>query len=227
MCFPRLSGLLRRTRQRIVAVQHPMRTHCYHFPLDGPDLAAYRLVPKHSLKRFTIIVGGGREGTGGESSVMTQPGHTLTYPGGDGALPRAPGVTAPFDDSTSESLLEVPRSRPANNSTADFGQLRTDPDPCLPVPVQRSAASPRSSRTREDGVEQATLVRRGTDEPRLSDEEVRLLAQIASGVTADVAARKLELSARTLRRRLRTICDRLGVNTPIEAVVWAARRQLI
>ncbi|MBT2207606.1 MULTISPECIES: LuxR C-terminal-related transcriptional regulator [Actinomadura] len=76
-------------------------------------------------------------------------------------------------------------------------------------------------------MEQATLLRRGIDDLRLSDEEIRLLAQIASGVTADVAARKLELSARTLRRRLRTICDRLEVNTPIEAVVWAARRQLI
>jgi len=76
-------------------------------------------------------------------------------------------------------------------------------------------------------VEQATLARRGTDEPCLSEEEIRLLAQIASGVTADVAARRLELSARTLRRRLRTICDRLDVNTPIEAVVWAAKRQLI
>ena len=61
----------------------------------------------------------------------------------------------------------------------------------------------------------------------LSDDEVRLLAQIASGVTADVAARRLDLSARVLRRQLRTICDRLEVNTPIEAVVWAARRQLI
>jgi DNA-binding NarL/FixJ family response regulator len=76
-------------------------------------------------------------------------------------------------------------------------------------------------RTREDGVETATL------DFGLSDEEIRLLSQIASGVTADVAARKLELSARTLRRRLRNICDRLEVSTPIEAVVWAARRQLI
>jgi DNA-binding NarL/FixJ family response regulator len=76
-------------------------------------------------------------------------------------------------------------------------------------------------------VEQATLTRRGAEEPSLEEEEIRLLAQIASGVTADVAARKLELSARTLRRRLRTICDHLEVNTPIEAVVWAARRQLI
>lgn len=76
-------------------------------------------------------------------------------------------------------------------------------------------------------MEQATLGRRGIDEPRLSDDDVRLLAQIATGVTTDVAARKLELSARTLRRRLRTICDQLEVSTPIEAVVWAARRQLI
>lgn len=76
-------------------------------------------------------------------------------------------------------------------------------------------------------MEQATLVRHVVEEPRLSDDELQLLAQIATGVTADVAARHLELSARTLRRRLRAICDRLEVNTPIEAVVWAARKQLI
>jgi DNA-binding NarL/FixJ family response regulator len=73
----------------------------------------------------------------------------------------------------------------------------------------------------------STLVRRRADDARLSEADIRLLAQIASGVTADVAARKLELSARTLRRRLRHICRELEVNTPIEAVVWAARRQLI
>ncbi|MCY9787374.1 LuxR C-terminal-related transcriptional regulator [Nocardiopsis sp. EMB25] len=61
----------------------------------------------------------------------------------------------------------------------------------------------------------------------LSHEDLELLAEIATGVTTEVAARRLELSARTLRRRIRNICDMLGVNTPIEAVVWAARRQLI
>lgn len=61
----------------------------------------------------------------------------------------------------------------------------------------------------------------------LGDDDLRLLAEIATGVTTEVAARRLDLSARTLRRRIRTICDRLEVNTPIEAVVWAARRNLI
>lgn len=104
-------------------------------------------------------------------------------------------------------------------------------------------------------MEQATLVRYSVDDPvmpplgdsvvpmparprdtaprttyasvELGREELELLAEIATGVTTEVAARHLELSARTLRRRLRNICDQLGVNTPIEAVVWAARRQLI
>lgn len=61
----------------------------------------------------------------------------------------------------------------------------------------------------------------------LTDEDLRLLAEIASGATNDVAARRLGMSPRVLRRRLRTVCDRLGVTTPIEAVVWAARRLLI
>ncbi|MFD0683419.1 LuxR C-terminal-related transcriptional regulator [Actinomadura fibrosa] len=73
----------------------------------------------------------------------------------------------------------------------------------------------------------ALAPRRDEEKFGLTEDEIRLLAQIAAGVTVNVAARKLELSARTLRRRLRAICDRLEVNTPIEAVIWAARRQLI
>lgn len=77
-------------------------------------------------------------------------------------------------------------------------------------------------------MEQATLEREPlVDLPALNPDDVKLLAEIASGVTSDVAARRLELSARTLRRRLRAICDRIGVSTPIEAVVWAARNDYI
>lgn len=137
------------------------------------------------------------------------------------------GITRSFNCSAYDAApSRVSASRPAKRAPVCFSLSRVHQG--LPLPMQQTAASPRSSpRTREDGVEQATLTRRGTEDPRLTDEEIRLLAQIASGVTADVAARKLELSARTLRRRLRAICDRLEVNTPIEAVVWAARRQLI
>lgn len=76
-------------------------------------------------------------------------------------------------------------------------------------------------------MEQATLERDVVSEPWLDDDELRLLAEIATGATAEVAARSMELSARTLRRRLRLVCDRLEVGTPIEAVVWAAHRHLI
>lgn len=76
-------------------------------------------------------------------------------------------------------------------------------------------------------MEQVATTCRAIDELELEVDDVRLLEEIASGVTADVAARRLDLSARTLRRRLRGICDRIGVSTPIEAVVWAARNQLI
>jgi DNA-binding NarL/FixJ family response regulator len=61
----------------------------------------------------------------------------------------------------------------------------------------------------------------------LSDEDLLLLAELAKGVTVDRVGRRLDVSGRTVRRRLRGICDRIGVATAIEAVAWAARRQLI
>jgi DNA-binding NarL/FixJ family response regulator len=61
----------------------------------------------------------------------------------------------------------------------------------------------------------------------LDREEVALLALFAEGLPLDVIARRLELSDRTVRRRMRSICDRLDLATPIQAVVWAARRGLV
>lgn len=62
---------------------------------------------------------------------------------------------------------------------------------------------------------------------RLSDSDIRVLAEMASGAPTEAAARNLELSTRTLRRRLRDICDKVGVGTTIEAVVWAVRNEVL
>lgn len=58
---------------------------------------------------------------------------------------------------------------------------------------------------------------------KLSADELAVLAYLAEGLTQSTAARRLDISARTLRRRLRRICARLDVCEPIEAVAWAAR----
>lgn len=62
---------------------------------------------------------------------------------------------------------------------------------------------------------------------KLSRDDVRLLAVIATGIPIASVAGRLEISDRTVRRRVRVICEALGVKTMIEAVAWAARRGLI
>jgi DNA-binding NarL/FixJ family response regulator len=61
----------------------------------------------------------------------------------------------------------------------------------------------------------------------LSREDVILLGLLAQGLPLDAVARRLRMSERTVRRRTRDICDRLGVAAPIQAVVWAARRGML
>jgi DNA-binding NarL/FixJ family response regulator len=64
-------------------------------------------------------------------------------------------------------------------------------------------------------------------EPTLTEEERALLQLLAHGLSEDAVARRLLTSSRTVRRRIRALCDRLGVRTPLQAAVWAARRGLI
>ncbi|MFI5430229.1 LuxR C-terminal-related transcriptional regulator [Aeromicrobium sp. UC242_57] len=61
----------------------------------------------------------------------------------------------------------------------------------------------------------------------LSDDDLAILRPLSQGLTTDVIARELNISERTLRRRVRTICNQIGVDTPIEAVVWAVRTRRI
>ena len=61
----------------------------------------------------------------------------------------------------------------------------------------------------------------------LNREDVELLSLIARGLPLDAVARRLNTSERTVRRRVRSICDRLGCTSSIQAVVWAARQGLV
>jgi DNA-binding NarL/FixJ family response regulator len=61
----------------------------------------------------------------------------------------------------------------------------------------------------------------------LAADDLRLLRLISRGMTTEAIGRELGVSERTLRRHTRQICDRIGVRTPIEAVVWAVRGRLI
>jgi|GEM_PF-6197258 len=62
---------------------------------------------------------------------------------------------------------------------------------------------------------------------RLRARELRLLSVLATGAPMSAIANLLGVSDRTIRRRVRMICEELEVSTPIEAVAWAARRRLI
>ncbi len=59
--------------------------------------------------------------------------------------------------------------------------------------------------------------------PQLDDDDLRLLALLADGHALDAIARRLNFSERTVRRRIRSLCDRIGVDTPVQAVVWSVR----
>lgn len=89
-----------------------------------------------------------------------------------------------------------------------------------------TAPAPTRPEKAVDTMTQVMLCRRSVDMP-LTEAEITALACLAAGDTLYAAARRLNVSERTVRRRIRTACDRLNVATPIEAVVWAAKRGLV
>ncbi|WP_217634925.1 LuxR C-terminal-related transcriptional regulator [Micromonospora pattaloongensis] len=69
--------------------------------------------------------------------------------------------------------------------------------------------------------------RRETDGIRLDAEDLRLLALLGEGMPVSSVARRVSMSDRTVRRRIRAICEQLGVKATVQAIVWAARRGLV
>jgi DNA-binding NarL/FixJ family response regulator len=61
----------------------------------------------------------------------------------------------------------------------------------------------------------------------LDDEELQIVRLLADGLVLDAIARRLSVSERTLRRRIRSLCDRFGVDAPVQVVVIAARNGLL
>jgi DNA-binding NarL/FixJ family response regulator len=67
----------------------------------------------------------------------------------------------------------------------------------------------------------------GPPPPSLDGPDIELLRLVAAGLPLDAVARRLQLSDRTVRRRLKAIRDRLGVDSSIQVIAWAARRGLV
>lgn len=57
--------------------------------------------------------------------------------------------------------------------------------------------------------------------------DLTILRLLSRGRTIEYVARRVDLSERTVRRRLRNIADDLGVDSSIEAIVHAVRAGLI
>jgi DNA-binding NarL/FixJ family response regulator len=64
-------------------------------------------------------------------------------------------------------------------------------------------------------------------ESTLTSQDVELLGLLAQGLPLEAVGRRVNASERTVRRRVRAICERLGCTSSIQAVAWAARRGLV
>jgi len=55
----------------------------------------------------------------------------------------------------------------------------------------------------------------------LTEQELEILQLLAKGKTDREVSQNLGIAERTVRYRVRRICDKLRVNTRLEAVAWA------
>ena len=58
-------------------------------------------------------------------------------------------------------------------------------------------------------------------------DDVTILRLLSEGHTVDSVSRRVRLSERTVRRRLRAMADGVGVGSTMELVVYAVRRGLV
>lgn len=96
-----------------------------------------------------------------------------------------------------------------------------------PVVRPHAVTGPDRQRTSHVHGGHAPAPRSAAEEQDLDPADIRLLSLLAEGLPLDAVGRRLDLSDRTVRRRARALCDRIGVRAPIQAVAWAARRGLI
>lgn len=61
----------------------------------------------------------------------------------------------------------------------------------------------------------------------LCDDDIDLIRLVAQGLTLEAISRRQNVSERTLRRRIRALCERIGVEAPIQLAVWAARTGVV
>lgn len=146
--------------------------------------------------------------------------------GTEPALPSSPPTTVPAQERAPAPPPEARTRRPAPGRSSAL--MRPDPPPNRPSAMLRETEMQGTAALNRVGSHGAARTAApGAPAGLLAPEERQLLLLLAEGLPLEAVARRLCTSSRTLRRRIRVLCDRIGVRTPLQAAVWAARRGLI
>lgn len=75
--------------------------------------------------------------------------------------------------------------------------------------------------------DQLQMVGETSEDVQFSDEELRLLTMIAEGKSNQEIAAELNLSSRSIRSKLTSLYEKIGVQHRMQAVVWALGRGML